>query len=131
MTILRYALGTLVLATCLAAQAPAPPQPKTTEVLVMLTVKPGIAREQILKVMPDEVRATVRLYLDGKIRQWYSRSDGRGVVFLLDCQDVAEAKAVMESLPLSKEALADYEYTALAPLGPLRLLLNGGPPPRP
>jgi len=31
-----------------------------------------------MNVMPAEIRATVKLYLDGKIRQWYSRGDGRG-----------------------------------------------------
>jgi hypothetical protein len=35
----------------------------------MLTIKPDIERERVMKVMPDEIRATVRLYLDGKIRQ--------------------------------------------------------------
>jgi hypothetical protein len=93
----------------------------------MLTVKPGVAREQITKVMPEEVRATVRLYLAGKIRQWYSRSDGKGVVFILDCRDVAEAQSVMEQLPLAKEKLADYEFTAMTPLAPLGALL-GNPP---
>ena len=69
---------------------------KTTEVMVMLTVKPGVTRDQVMKVMPTEVRATVKLYLDGKIRQWYSRGDGRGVVFFLDVKTVEEAHAVME-----------------------------------
>jgi len=80
--------------------------------------------------MPDEIRATVHLYLDGKIRQWYSRADGKGVVFILDCKDVDEARSVMEALPLAKEQLVNLEFTALAPLTPLRLLLEG-PPPRP
>jgi len=34
-------------------------------VLVSLTVKPGADRTQLMKVLPDEVRATVALYLDG------------------------------------------------------------------
>ena len=107
----------------LAAQVPATPL-KTTDVLVMLAVKPGVTREQIQKVMPEEVRATVRLYLAGKIRQWFSRADGKGVVFILNSNDVAEAKSVMEQLPLSKENLVDYEYTAMTPLAPLTALLG-------
>jgi hypothetical protein len=59
------------------------PTPKTTEVMVILTAKQGVSRDQIMKVMPAEIRATVKLYLDGRIRQWYSRGDGRGVVFFL------------------------------------------------
>ena len=110
----------------LSAQSPTTPA-KTTDVLVTLTVKQGITRDQIAKTLPEEVRATVRLYLDGKIRQWYSRSDGKGVVFILDCKDVAEAQALMEQLPLAKEKLADYDYLPLSPLAPLSALL--GPPP--
>jgi hypothetical protein len=120
----------LLLAIALAAQLAAQPQTtpsKTTEVMVMLTVKPGISREQIAKVLPEEVRATVRLYLDGRIRQWFSRSDGKGVMFILDSKDVAEAAAVMEQLPLAKEKLADYEFTPLSPLAPLSVLLAAPP----
>ena len=64
--------------------------------LVILTVKEGVTREQIMAVMPAEVRQTVQLYLNGKIREWYSRGDGRGAVFLLDTRDVAEAHAIMD-----------------------------------
>jgi len=45
-----------------------------------------------MKIMPAEIRATVPLYLDGKIQQWFTRGDGRGVIFLLNCKDVAEAR---------------------------------------
>ena len=51
----------------------------------------------------------------------------RGVVFVLDCKDVAEATSVMEALPLAKERLVNLEFTALTPLTPLRLLLDGQP----
>jgi peptidyl-tRNA hydrolase len=110
-----------VLAAPLAAQAPA--APPTTAVLVSLTVKPDIDRLQITKVMPDEVRETVKVYLDGKIQQWYARGDGRGVVFILNATTLADAKAVMESLPLWKAGFVNLEYTALGPLTPLRALI--------
>ncbi|WP_194477918.1 hypothetical protein [Bradyrhizobium sp. CCBAU 53338] len=100
------------------------PSPATTGVLVILTVKAGITRDQVMAVMPDEVRQTVQLYLNGKIREWYSRSDGRGAVFLLDASDVAEAHATMDALPLSKQELIDHEYIAVGPLMPLRLLMS-------
>jgi hypothetical protein len=96
--------------------------PAATGVIVILTVKAGVAREQVMAVMPAEVRATVQLYLNGKIREWYSRGDGRGAVFLLDTRDVAEAQTIMESLPLGQENLMDHEYIAVGPLVPLGLL---------
>src|SRR5258708_3100742 len=91
--------------------------------MATLTVKPDVARDRIMKVMPDEVRATVKLYLDGNIQQWYARGDGKGVVFSRNCKRVAEAKALMDELPLSKERFADLEYMPLSPLTPLRILL--------
>jgi len=77
-----------------------------------------------MAIMPAEIRATVQLYLDGKIREWYSREDGRGGVFLLNAKDVAEARSIMESLPLAKEDLLDHEYIPVGPLMPLRLLMQ-------
>ena len=97
--------------------------PTTTGVIVILTVKAGVIREQVMAVMPAEIRQTVQLYLNGKIREWYSRGDGRGAVFLLDSRDVAEAHAIMEGLPLAKQDLMDHEYIAVGPLLPLRLLM--------
>jgi hypothetical protein len=106
---------------------PSLPSPKTTEVMVTVTPKQGVTREQIMNVMPAEIRATVKLYLDGKIRQWYSRSDGRGVVLFLDVKTVDEAHAVMDTLPLAKENLMDNAYVPVGPLLPLAGLIGGGP----
>ena len=100
--------------------------PKTTEVLVIQTVKQGVNPQQILAVMPSEIRATVMLYFDGKIRQWYSRGDGKGVVFLVDAKSVDEARAIVEDLPLAKGQLVDSQYIPVGPLTPLRVLMGPG-----
>ena len=104
------------------AQTPAPSP--TTKVMVSLTIKTGTPRDELMKAMPDEVRATVKLYLDGKIDQWYSRTDGKGVVFFINSKDADEAKALMDELPLAKSGLAEFTYTLLSPLTPLRSLLQ-------
>lgn len=126
--ILNSRLATLVVSLALAAAAAAgaqpPAPPPTTAVLVNLTVKPDVDRAQLATLMPEEVRDTVKLYLDGKIQQWYARGDGRGVVFILNVTDAATAKALMDSLPLAKSNLVTYEYTALGPLTPLRALIT-------
>ena len=115
------------------SQSPSPqppsdvPSPKATEVMVIVTATQGVTRQQIMHIMPEEIRATVKLYLDGKIRQWYSRGDGRGVVLFLDVKTVDEAHAVMETLPLAKENLIDHEYIPVGPLMPLASLISGGP----
>ncbi len=120
----------LAFATVLAPMARAqftPPQPKITGVLTILSPKPGVTPEQVMKIMPAEIRATVPLYLDGKIQQWFTRGDGRGVIFMLNCKDVAEARALIESLPLSKENLMDEQFIPVGPLLPLGILLRDSP----
>src|SRR5438132_4148883 len=116
---------TLIGATSMAHPSVAQTQaasPTTTGVMVIITVKAGVKREQVMAVMPAEIRQTVQLYLNGKIREWYSRGDGRGVVLLLDTRDVAEAQTIMDALPLAKQNIVDHEYIAVGPLLPLGLL---------
>lgn len=100
--------------------------PKTTAVLVIETPKEGVTFAQVFAVMPQEARATVKLYLDGKIREWYSRGDGKGVVFLVDATSVDEARTLIEALPLAKEQLVDSQYIPVGPLVPLRVLVGPG-----
>ena len=114
-------LQVFLLTTVLAAQPPA--APKVTHVMATLTVNKDITRDQVMKVMQQEVRDTVQLHLDGHIDQWYARGDGKGVVFILNVKSVAEAKALLEELPLIKEKLATFEYMTLGPLSPLRILI--------
>jgi hypothetical protein len=109
-----------------ASGVPSVAIPKTTEVLVIQTAKQGVTASQIMDVIPAEIRATVKLYLDGKIRQWYSRGDGKGIVFLVEAKTEDEARAIMETLPLAKEQLMDHQYIPVGPLMPLRALVGPG-----
>ena len=105
-----------------ASGVPSAAIPKTTGVMVIQTAKQGVTAQQIMAVMPSEIRATVNLYFDGKIREWYSRGDGKGVIVLLDVKTEDEARAIIETLPLVKEQLMDHEYIPVGPLMPLRAL---------
>ena len=100
--------------------------PKTTAVLVIQTPKQGVTVQQVMAVIPDEIQATVRLYLDGKIREWYSRGDGKGVVFLVDAKTEDEARAILDTLPLAKAQLMDDQYIPVGPLMPMRALIGAG-----
>jgi hypothetical protein len=101
------------------------PTTTTTGVFALLEIRNGVTRDQVMAVMAAEIRATAQLYLDGKIQQWYTRGDGRGVVFLLNTGDLAEARALIEALPLAQEHLVDEQYISVGPLAQLRLLLAG------
>jgi hypothetical protein len=109
-----------------AASVPSLDIHKNIAVLVILTPKKGVSPAQIMDVIPTEVRATVKLYLDGKIREWYSRGDGKGVIFFVNAKTEDEARAIMETLPLAKEQLMEYEYILVGPLMPLRALVGPG-----
>jgi hypothetical protein len=115
-------IGAISMTNSAVAQAQAS-SATTTGVMVILTAKAGVTREQVMAVMPAEILETVQLYLNGKIREWYSRGDGRGAVFLLDTKDLKEAQTIMEGLPLAKGNVMDHEYIAVGPLLPLRLLI--------
>ena len=107
-----------------ASGVPSIPTPKTTAVLVIETAKPGVTAQQIMAIIPEEIRASVKHYLDGKIREWYSRGDGKGVMFLVDAKTEDETRAIMETLPLAKEELIDHRYIPVGPLMALRALMG-------
>jgi hypothetical protein len=116
----------LAFATVLAPMAQGqstPPPPKITGVLTILSPKPEVMPEQIMKIMPAEIRATVPLYLDGKIRQWFTRGDGRGVIFILNCKDWRRLGPSSKAC-ISKENLVDEQFIPVGPLLPLGILLR-------
>lgn len=123
--LLMAAVPAVVVAQSQPDNAPGIPSaaiPKTTAVLVVLTPREGVTPQQVMAVIPDEIQATVKLYLDGKIREWYSRGDGKGVVFMIDAKTEDEARALMETLPLAKQHLMDHQYIPVGPLMPLKTL---------
>jgi hypothetical protein len=94
----------------------------TTKMLAIGTINPGVDQAKVLEILPNEVRETVNLYLDGKIDQWYSLQDRRGVVFILNVTDPTAAREMLEKLPLGKAHLMSFELIPLGPLNPLRRL---------
>ena len=103
------------------AQSAAPPTP-TTKILAIGTLNPGVDPAAARAILPTEVRETVKLYLDGKIDQWYSLQGRPGVAFILNVTDPAVAHAMLEKLPLGQAHLMSFELIPLAPLNPLRQL---------
>ena len=103
------------------AQPAKPPTP-TTRILAIGTVNSGADPATVGSILPNEVRETVKLYLDGKIDQWFSLQDRNGVAFILNVTDPAAAHDMLEKLPLGQAHLMSFELIPLAPLNPLRQL---------
>ena len=94
----------------------------TTKILAIGTINPGVDPAKVFAILPNEVRDTVSLYLDGKIDQWYSLQNRPGVAFILNVTDVAAAHEMLEKLPLGQAHLMSFELMPLGPLNPLRAL---------
>jgi hypothetical protein len=99
------------------------PTVPTTKVLAIGSLTSTDAPAQATKIMSQEVPATVRLYLAGKIDSWYSRKDTRGVVFLMNVSTVEEAHELLEKLPLGVAGLMKFELIPVGPLSPLNYLM--------
>ncbi len=80
-------------------------------------------RTQARPLLPSEVRATLRLYLDGKIDQWCAKPDETVVVFLMNVPSEKDARDLLEKLPLGQAGFMRFELIPLGPLSPLGLLL--------
>jgi hypothetical protein len=100
----------------------------TTKILAIGQFTKAPTPEQINEFFAKEVPATLRLYLAGKIDQWWIRQTQTGPVFLLNVTSLEEARALMEKLPLGQAGLMKHEFIELGPLTPLHLLLSDGGP---
>lgn len=99
------------------------PAVPTTKVLAIGRMTAEATPEKLAPVMKSEVPETVKLYLAGKIDQWYVRQDQRGVVFVMNVSTVEEAHALLEKLPLGQAKLMEFDLIPLGPLSPLSRLL--------
>lgn len=117
----------IALTACLVATVSAHAQPTgrsgpTTHILAIGTVNRGVDMAAVRAVLPTEVRATLSLYLDGKIDQWFSLQGRDGVALILNVTDVAAARRMLAQLPLGRAHLMSFELIPLGPLNPLRQL---------
>jgi hypothetical protein len=102
--------------------SPLPPVP-TTKILAIGRLNAPPTPEQFKLLASQEVPDTLRLYLAGKIDQWYSLRQGNGVVFILNVSSVEEAHDLLEKLPLGRAKIINFELIPIGPLSPLGLLL--------
>src|SRR5260221_14543848 len=110
-------VGCLVGFNSANAQGAAMKTTPTTKILAIGTINPGFEQTQVFAVLPEEVRETVDLYLDGKIEQWYSLPGKRGVAFIIKVTDPAVvAHEKLEKLPLGIAHMMNFELIPIDPL---------------
>jgi hypothetical protein len=96
----------------------------TTKILAIGSLTAPITSDEMKTIMPNEVRDTLNLYLEGKIDQWWFRQDGNGVVFLLNVTSLEEADSMLEKLPLGIIKRMKFQLLQLGPLSPLQIFLR-------
>ncbi len=87
-------------------------------------IKP-ISDDQRQEIMLKEVPNTLKLYLDGKIEQFWFRDDKPGVIFLMNAASLEQATAVANALPLASNGFLKFEMIPVGPLKPLGMLIQG------
>ncbi len=130
-TYVLSAISALVLFAAVPLEVSAQPaSPSTqaavtaTKLLAIGTRTPKATAAALAPVMQSEVQETVRLYLSGKLEQWFSKADQTGVVFVLNVADLAQGQQLLESLPLARAGLMEFQIIPIKPLAPLGLLLS-------
>jgi muconolactone delta-isomerase len=93
------------------------------KVMAVGTLKP-LSQEQRQQYLTKEVPATLQLYLDGKIEQFWLREKEVGVIFLMSVDSIDEADKLLRSLPLGQANLLTFELMPIGPLLPLGMLMT-------
>ena len=93
------------------------------KVMAIGTLKP-LTPEQRAMYLPKEVPATLQIYLDGKMEQFWLRDKEAGVIFLMTVDSVEEADTILKALPLGRANLLTFELMPIGPLSPLGMLIK-------
>ena len=75
--------------------------------------KPGITPDQYKGHSEDEARRVWELIQEEVIREIYFQSDEDSAVIMLECKDIQEARQILNTLPLVKAGLIDFELIPL------------------
>jgi len=92
------------------------------KILAIDHLLPGVTVEQAMVHMKAEVEQSWALTKSGIIRENYLRGDGKGAVAILECASVDEAAAIMDTFPLVKMGLIEFEFIPLEPFTVLETL---------
>ncbi len=85
------------------------------KVLAIAKVNPKATPEEFQCHLETEVRHAWKLHKEGVCREMYDRQDRLGVVFVLECSSVDEARKLLDELPYVRENLIGFELIPLQP----------------
>ena len=85
------------------------------KVLAIATRKADAKPEDFAPHLEPEVGVALSLYRDEFVREIYSRTDGKGAILVLECDDEAHALKLLNTLPLSEAGLLNFEIYGTKP----------------
>jgi hypothetical protein len=85
------------------------------KILAIARVDPQTTPAKMQPHLEAEVKHAWKLYKEGTLREMYDRQDRTGVVLVLECSSVDEARKVLDELPFVREGLIDFEAIPLGP----------------
>jgi hypothetical protein len=94
------------------------------KILALERELPDVTAEQFPPHLQAEARRVWELYKAGILREMYFRQEKTEAVLILECASVAEARAALETLPLVREKLIDFELISLVPYPGLERLFS-------
>jgi hypothetical protein len=85
------------------------------KILALEEELPGATAERFRPLLKDEARRIWELTQSGALREAYFRADQRTAVLVLECADEAEARRLLDSLPLVRAGLIAFDILPLIP----------------
>lgn len=92
------------------------------KILALDKILPGATPEKIYPHLKEEAAKVWELHTQGTIREFYFRQDRPGAVLMLECASVEEDRALIDSLPIVKAGLVDFDLIPLGAFAPLATL---------
>ncbi len=83
---------------------------------------PDATEEEFRPHLQEEAARAWELYASGLFRELYFRTDRPDAVLVLECADVEEARQALDTLPLVREGLLDFDLIPLGPFVPFSRL---------
>lgn len=94
------------------------------KILAIDKILPTATEENIRGVVIRDALHTWILYTKDVIREVYFRKDRPGVVLILECASVDEAKGLLKTFPMAKAGVVDFDVIPLGHFVPFGTLLD-------
>lgn len=99
------------------------------KILAIAKVDPQTTLEKIRPHLEAEVKHAWKLYKEGTVREMYNCQDRRmGVVFVLECSSLDEARKFLDELPFVRENFIAFELIPLGPFSHFETLFGDNDP---